>query len=39
MQNVKEAIDMTNESYTATGIPGAMTASIPGSPAYNLRKK
>lgn len=38
LQEVEKAVDMVKESFTATGIPGAATAIVPGSPSYNLRR-
>ena len=35
---IDKAITRTETSETATGIPGAVTATIPGSPSYNLRR-
>jgi len=36
---IDSAINEAKESWSATGIPGAVTGVIPSTPAYNLRKR
>lgn len=38
LHEVDKAVDMAKESFTATGITGAATSIVPGSPSYNLRR-
>lgn len=39
LEEAGKAITEAKESITATGIAGAVTAAIPGSPAYNLQRR
>jgi hypothetical protein len=36
---IEETVKLAEEGFLATGIGGAVTSKIPGSPSYNLRKK
>jgi soluble cytochrome b562 len=38
IEEVDKAVKIAKEGALATGIPGAVTSKVPGSPAYNLRK-
>lgn len=39
IEEVDKAVKIAKDGTLATGIPGAVTAKVPGSPAYNLRKR
>lgn len=39
VEEVDKAVKLAKEGTLATGIPGAITSKVPGSPAYNLRKR
>jgi len=38
VEQIDKASDVALNSLTATGIPGAVTQIVPGSPSYNLRR-
>lgn len=39
LQEVDKAVEIAKNNITATGIPGAATSRIPGTPSYNLRRR
>jgi hypothetical protein len=39
IEEVGKAVKIAKEGTLATGITGAVTSKVPGSPAYNLRKR
>lgn len=39
VEEVDKAVKLAKEGTLATGIPGAITSKVPGSPAYNLRNR